>query len=331
MNITRVKMARKPGEKLTVDDFRVERIQLPEPAEGEVLSQARFISMDPYLTRMMRTWQGQEADWSQGIIVGRMVSQVVASRSAGFVPGDWVAGPGRWQSHDLTASGLLRKLEVGDGVSPSAYLGVLGSSGLTAWVGIRKLLRPQAGEIFCVSSAAGVVGGLAGQLAKQAGARVVGIAGGPEKCLQMVDGLGFDACVDYHRNSFESDLATAAGGGIDKHFENVGAPMLDPVLGLMKDHGRIALCGLIAHYQDDLPVTLKNFRKLLYGAINLKGFRVHDHLQDAPQAYAELKDGIISGAITVRETVTRGLENAPQAYVDMLAGRGSGKHLVELK
>lgn len=324
-------MVRKLQERLDVGDFVVEQIQIPEPRQGEVLTEAQWISLDPYLAGRMRSWSGPEPDWLQGIVVGRMVGRVVTSQHPTFSPGDWVAGPGRWQSHDLNPGDSLHKLTLEPGISPSMFLGVLGSSGLTAWVGIKRILRPKKGETLTISSAAGIVGGIAGQLAKGAGAQVVGIAGGPQKCSRVVDDLGFDDCLDYRHSAFRECLAKAVNGSVDAHFENVGAPTLDPVLGLMRDHGRIALCGLIAHYLDDNPVTLTNFRKLLSSGLSLQGFRALDYLQDSDRAASELREGIKAGTITVRETITRGLENAPQAYLSMLEGGGEGKHLIRLE
>jgi len=174
------------------------------------------------------------------------------------------------------------------------------------------------------------VGAIAGQLAKASGARVVGIAGGAAKCREVVEKLGFDACVDHLKPDFEAQLAAAVPDGIDAHFENVGAKTLDPTLSLMKEQGRIGLCGLIAHYLDEAPITLRNFRTLLTSGLSLRGFRVYDHLQHTAQAQNELKAAIKNGSLLIRETITSGLNNAPQAYIDMLAGKGTGKHILAL-
>ncbi len=325
----RVRMIRKPNGPLQEGDFTIEGLTLEGPGTGEVLTRTRWLSLDPYLSPMMRTWQGPDPCWALGIIQGRMVAQVEASAHPSFAAGDWVAGSGHWQSHNLHNGHDLRKLELEDGIPPSAHLGLLGSSGITAWLGIHRILNLRDGETLTISSAAGIVGGIAGQLAKARGARVVGIAGGAEKCAEVV-ALGFDTCVDHRHPDFPELLARAVPGPVDAHFENVGAPSLDAVLPLLRDRGRIALCGLIAHYLDDQPVALTNFRKLLTSAIQLQGFRVFDYPQEVPRALADLRAGLHDGSISLRETVTHDLASAPAAYLAMLAGQGSGKHLIAL-
>lgn len=328
---TRVRLTRKPDKSLAETDFGVEKIRLKSPSDAEVLVRVRYISLDPYLAPMMRSWQGPDPAWGQGIIVGRMVGRVLESRDPAFSRGDWVAGPGHWQSHELCHGSILRRIDVEASVPGSAFLGVMGSSGLTAWVGINRILRLSPGETLTISSAAGIVGGIAGQLAKRLGARVVGIAGGPEKCASVVSELGFDACIDYRHPEFRSQLKKAVGSGIDAHYENVGAPTLDPALSLMRERGRIALCGLIAHYLDDETICLKNFRKLLTSGLNIRGFRVFDYLEETDTAHGELRAALKSGDLALRETITPGLENAPRAYLDMLAGKGMGKYLIDLE
>lgn len=326
----RVQMARRPGSTFSVDDFRCESVAVAPPKPDEVVTKTAFISLDPYLAGMMKHWQGPEPDWQQGIIVGRMVGQVLASGSDLFAEGDWVSGACRWQGIECQRAGALQKISPEQAIPPQSYLGVLGTSGMTAWVGIHRILDVQNGETFCVSSAAGMVGNIAGQMAKQRGATVIGIAGGAEKCREVVAHSGFDACIDHRAQNFAGQLAAAAARGIDAHFENVGSKTLDPVLAVMNDFGRIALCGLIAHYLDDQPIALSNFRRLLTSALSLRGFRIYDYFDDSAQAMAELRAMLKSGQLTVRETITRGLGNAPQAYIDMLEGRGVGKHLVQM-
>lgn len=327
---TRIRMARKPVGQLATSDFKQEEISVAPPAAGEVICQTRFISLDPYLVGLMRRWEGPQKAWSEGIIVGRMAGQIIESNAAELSPGDWVIGDSHWQGLELAKARHLQKISVEEQIPASAYLGLLGSSGLTAWVGTRKIIDIQAGETLTISSAAGTVGAIAGQLAKASGARVVGIAGGAAKCREVVEKLGFDACVDHLKPDFEAQLAAAVPEGIDAHFENVGAKTLDPTLSLMKEQGRIGLCGLIAHYLDEDPITLRNFRTLLTSGLSLRGFRVYDHLQHTAQAQNELKAAIKNGSLLIRETITTGLNNAPQAYIDMLAGKGTGKHILAL-
>jgi len=324
-------MARKPGKQFSTNDFKTESLSLATPADGEVICQAHYISLDPYLVGLMRAWQGPQRDWSEGIIVGRMVGKVVESNDPSLAVGEWVFGDSRWQNFELIKAKNLKKLSVDNSTPASAYLGVLGSSGFTAWIGINHIIKPEAGETLTISSAAGAVGAIAGQLAKARGAKVIGIAGGQAKCQSVVNELGFDACVDHTGQDFEAQLVTASGNGIDAHFENVGAKTLDPVLGLMNDHGRIGLCGLIEHYFDEDPITLRNFRKLLVSGLTLRGFRVFDFGSYEQQAKDELAAAIKSGNVSIRETITNGLENAPEAFITMLSSGGIGKHLIYCK
>jgi hypothetical protein len=325
---TRIRLARKPGQQFSTDDFTSETLQLEEPSDGEVICETHYISLDPYLAGLMRAWQGPQRDWSEGIIVGRMVGKIIASKDPAFAKGDWVSGDSRWQSIEIIKGKHLQKIQPEDGIPASAFLGVLGSSGITAWVGINRVLKLEAGQTLSISSAAGAVGAIAGQLAKALGANVIGIAGGAQKCEQVVASLGFDACVDHSAADFEAQLAAVAKDGIHAHYENVGAKTLDPVLALMNDHGRIALCGLIAHYLDNDAISLRNFRKLLTSGLTLEGFRVYDYEQHTQQAKNELLAAIKAGDISVRETVTNGLDNAPAAYISMLGSGGTGKHLI---
>lgn len=329
-DIKRIRMARKPGQVISPEDFRQESLQLAAPAAGEVVCKTRYISLDPYLAGMMQSWQGPQPEWSEGIIVGRMVGEIIASNDPQLAVGDWVTGDSHWQELEITPAKHLQKIAVDEAIPASVYLGILGSSGLTAWVGINRVLAIQAGDTMTVSSAAGTVGAIAGQLAMQRGAKVVGIAGGEQKCAEVVDTLKFSACIDHHASDLQAQLAAAVGDQLNSHFENVGAKTLDPVLALMQDHGRIALCGLIAHYLDDDAISLGNFRKLLTSGLRLQGFRLYDYFADAQLAQSELTAGIRSGAISIRETITKGLDNAAQAYIAMLGSGGIGKHLVYL-
>lgn len=330
LKTNRIRMKAKPAQGLSRDDFTVETISFESPASGEVLVAARYFSLDPYLTGFMRGWQGPDPRWSQGIVVGRFVAEVIESQDQRFAVGDWVQGEGGWQESEVISADKLQKIESIPGVPFSVYLSVLGSSGLTAWAGVNGVLKVQAGETFTVSSAAGMVGGIAGQIAKKLGARVIGIAGGAEKCAHVVNNLGFDACVDHHSNDLQADLAAAAGSPITAHFENVGAKTLDPVLANIADRGRIALCGLIAHYQDMNPIALKEFRRLLISGVSLRGFRLPDFAADFQQATTELKAMVISGDISVTETISHGIASAPDAYLNMLEGKGVGKHLLKV-
>lgn len=306
---------------ITADLFAEQEVSLTEPAQGEVTVRPEFISVDPYLVMRFR-----DDPFPQGAVRSRIIGTVEQSRAEGLREGDKVIGFGEWQDVVVAPANEMRVI-VPRAPLP-AYLGVLGHSGYTATLGM-NILDVQAGQTFSVSSAAGMVGMVAGQLAQMAGARVVGIAGG-DKAIRLVDKLGFDAGVNYRDEGFLAQLATAAPDGIDRHFENVGAAMMDPVLGLANSNARIALCGLIAHYSDSDPVCFRNFKQMLFKAVTIKGFNIADHLDHYLEGLARLEELYLAGKIQGFEVVTDGFENLPATMVSMLAGEGFGKHMVRI-
>ena len=211
----------------------------------------------------------------------------------------------------------------------SAYLGVAGMPGMTAWYGIHHIIDPQPGQTVLVSAASGAVGSVVGQLAKLRGCRAIGIAGGPGKCAHVVHDLGFDACVDYKAGNLKADLKAAAPDGIDGLFENVGGECFDMALPRMNAFSRIALCGLIAGYNgEDTPI--RNMRYLLTSRVTLRGFIVTEHMEHWPQGLGELAALVADGKLKYRESVAQGLAAAPEAFIGLLAGRNFGKQLVRL-
>jgi NADPH-dependent curcumin reductase CurA len=302
-------------------DFEVVETAAGEPQEGELAITALIVSVDPYL--MMPIRQGA---FPGGIMRSRIIARVEQSRAEGFAPGDLVLGFSRWQERDCVPAAEMRKLSP---VIPlTNYLGVAGHSGFTAMLGI-DILDPGPGQTVTVDSAAGMVGSVACQLAKAAGARVVAIAGG-DKARQVKDLYGLDAAVNRAAPDFETQLAAACPDGIDRHFENVGAKILDPVLGLANVYMRVALCGLIQHYGDDEPVALRNFRKLLNARVNLQAFSIYEHDDAYPAALVRLEGMVKSGALIAQETIHEGFAAIPPAFIKMLSGQGIGKHLVKV-
>jgi NADPH-dependent curcumin reductase CurA len=201
--------------------------------------------------------------------------------------------------------------------------------GVTAWVGLNRIITPKAGETVVVSAASGAVGSVLGQLAKAAGCRVVGIAGGPKKCQAVVKEFGFDACVDYKAGNLMADLAEATPNGIDGYFENVGGAVLDAVLSRMNAFGRIAVCGLIAGYNDE-PIPVNRFFQVLVSRLKIQGFIVSEFPDAWPPALEELARGVAQGKLKYHETISRGLDSAPEAFIGLLRGENFGKQLVEL-
>ena len=261
------------------------------------------------------------------------IGRVVASKHPAYEEGKLVQGFTGWQEWLVAsdAAPLLPVTEVPGVTSPSAYLGVLGMTGLTAWVGIREIAKPQEGETVVVSAAAGAVGSVAGQLAKADGARVVGIAGGPEKCTLLTDRLGFDAAVDYKADDWREQLAAATPDGIDVDFENVGGEIMEAVFARLNLRARIALCGLISGYnEDDPPPGPRSFGNLLIKRARLQGFIVLDHFGQAQQAGAEIGELLAAGRLEGLETVVEGFEQLPDALNMLFDGANTGKLSVKV-
>jgi NADPH-dependent curcumin reductase CurA len=202
--------------------------------------------------------------------------------------------------------------------------------GVTAWMGLFDIGQPTEGETVVVSAASGAVGSVAGQLAKEKGCRVIGIAGGPDKCAYVTGTLGFDACIDHKRDGWIKEFKDATPDGVDVDFENVGGEVLDNVLRRTNPHARIALCGLIAGYNATEPMALANLRTILVNRVRLQGFIVSDQLQRWPEIIGELAGRVASGRLKYRETIAEGLENAPKAFIGLLKGENFGKQLVKV-
>jgi NADPH-dependent curcumin reductase CurA len=260
--------------------------------------------------------------------VGGPAGEVIASKNPSFAVGDKVVGMLGWAEMGVSDGGTLRKVDTSQ-VPLQAYLGVAGMPGMTAWYGVNQILAPKPGETVLVSAASGAVGSVAGQLARLKGCRVVGIAGGKEKCAYVVKELGFDACVDYKAGHLAADLAAATPGGVDAVFENVGGEVLDATLARMNAFGRIAVCGLIAGYNgEDVPIY--NFGSVLTNRLAVRGFIVSEHMEFWAQGLAELATLIAGGKLKYRETVAQNLANAPEAFIGLLKGKNFGKQLVKL-
>lgn len=312
-------------------DFVLREAPARAPAEGEVLLQPLFLSTDPYLVRLLRG-QGAYGKVPPGKPMrGRVVARVIASRHAELQEGVAVLAEADWAERVVAPAAGLIRLEELPGVPLSAYLGVLGSSGITAWGGLIDIARPEAGETVLVSAAAGAVGSVVGQLAKARGCRAVGIAGGADKVRHLVQDLGFDAAVDYKEGDFGARLAQALPQGADVYFENVGGQVFDTVLPHLNRYARIPLCGLASLYErPDDPVTLRNFACLLDRSVRLQAFRVTDYLPRRTEILDELTALVRSGRLRYHETLLDGLEQAPGALAALMQGRHLGKQLIRI-
>ncbi|HAJ11469.1 MAG: NADP-dependent oxidoreductase [Hydrogenophaga sp.] len=326
----------RPQGEATADNFKLVSSETPALQEGQVLVRHHFLSLDPYMRGRMNDSKSYAACQPLGeVMIGGTVGEVVESRHPKFQPGDKVVGMGGWQEWsvvDASQPGALRKVDTTH-VPLSYYLGAVGMPGVTAWYGLVKIIAPQAGDTVVVSAATGAVGSAFAALAKARGCRVVGIAGGPEKCQYAVQELGYDACVDYRQHKDAYSLAKALKDvcpkGIDGYFENVGGMVMDAVMLRMNAFGRIALCGMIAGY-DGQPLPMTNPSLILISRLKLEGFIVSEHMEVWPEALAELGGLVAQGKLRPRETIAQGIESAPEAFLGLLKGRNLGKQLVKL-
>jgi NADPH-dependent curcumin reductase len=312
------------------ENFRLVETQVSEPAEGQVLVQHHFLSLDPYMRGRMNDGKSYaEPQKLDAVMVGGTVGEVIASKNAAFNIGDRVVGMGGWQLYGVASGRELRKITKTD-IPIQAYLGVVGMPGVTAWYGLNKIIQPKPGETIVVSAATGAVGSVVGQLAKSAGAKAIGIAGGAQKCAFAVEELGFDLCLDHRAEDFATQFAAHVSQGIDGLFENTGGKPFEVSMRHLNAFARIAICGLVASGYDGTLTPLNNVRVLLDKRAKMQGFIVSDHLDLWPQALAELATAIRNGRLKWRETIADGLESAPAAFLGLLKGENFGKQLVKL-
>jgi NADPH-dependent curcumin reductase len=326
---TQILLDHRPTDKVSPANFRIVETPVPTPGAGQVLVRHTFLSLDPYMRGRLSDAKSYAKPQEVGAVMGGgTVGIVEASNNPRFKPGNAVVGGGGWQRYGLSDGRDLRVVDA-KAIPIQAYLGPVGMPGVTAWYGLNKIIAPEPNETVLVSAATGAVGSVVGQLAKLAGARAVGIAGGPEKCAYAVRELGYDACVDHKSLRFPEDLKDALFNGIDGLFENVGGEPFQQALRRLNDFSRVAICGLIASYEA-APTALPDMRIFLVKRFKMEGFIVSDHLDLWPQAIGELAGLIAAKKLTWRETIRDGLENAPQALVDLLHGQNFGKMLVRV-
>ena len=326
----------RPVAHASADNFKLIQFETPPLQEGQVLVQHHYLSLDPYMRGRMNDSKSYAAPQPLGeVMIGGTAGEVVESRHPKFKVGDQVVGMGGWQLYSVVdghAPGSLRRVDTTH-VPLSHYLGAVGMPGVTAWYGLVKIIAPQAGETVTVSAASGAVGSAYGALAKARGCRVVGIAGGPDKCDYVVNSLGFDACIDYKQHgdylSLSKALREACPNGIDGHFENVGGMVLDAVMLRTNAFARIAVCGMIAGY-DGAPLPMTNPALILVNRLKIQGFIVSEHMEVWPEALQELGDLVGRGQLRPRESMAQGLAAAPEAFLGLLKGKNFGKQLVQL-
>ncbi len=336
-------LAQRPNGAPKPEDFRLESAPMPTPAQGEVLVEVLYMSLDPY----MRGRMDDAKSYAQpvpigGPMEGGAVGRVLESKSDAFQPGDHVFGMFGWASHGVQPAKAVNKLDPKMGPLTAA-LGVLGMPGFTGWYGLTQIGKPKSGETLVVAAATGPVGSMVGQLARLAGLRTIGIAGGADKCALATETFGFDACLDHRAYETARDLRQALSAhcpdGIDIYFENVGGKVFDAVLPLMNTFGRIPLCGMISGYNkgalggvaNDGPDNLPRFyRSLLVNRMTVSGFIISDHFDQYPTFMAQVAPQVAAGKIAFKEDIAEGLENAPAAFIRLLEGGNFGKQIVKL-
>ncbi len=333
-----IHLAARPEGRPGAEHFDLREEELRDPGPGEVLVRTIWLSLDPYMRGRMDAGPSYAAPVEVGAVMeGQTVGEVIASNADALSPGDIVTGFTGWSDHAVVAAGELRRLDPAR-APVQAALGVLGMPGMTAWTGLTEIIGTKSGDTVLVSAATGAVGGVAGQIAKARGCRVVGVAGGAEKCAYATDTLGFDACIDHHAHDDGKAMAKAIGAaapdGIDGYFENVGGKTLSGVVPNMAEFGRIALCGMVAWYNganmdQALPLPAM-WRTILTRKLTVRGFIVMDHWDRFDAFLEEVAPMVADGRLHYREDVTEGLENAPSAFLDMLEGGNFGKTLVRV-
>ncbi len=325
-----IRLARRPIGEPTVDDFRLVEEAVPVPGAGEVLLQTQWLSLDPYMRGRMSDVRSYVAPVAlDAAMVGGTVGKVVASNDPRFAVGDLALGYGGWQQYSVESASALQKLD--PKIShPSYALGILGMPGQTAYCALNDIGAPKAGETLVVSAAAGAVGQVAGQLGKIAGCRVIGVAGGAEKCRYVVEELGFDACIDRKSESLDEALARYAPDGVDIYFDNTAGAILEAVMKRLRLGARIPLVGLIEQYNAVQAPKGPNLAPLLVARAKIEGFLVSDHAAHTRAFLAGVGGLLQSGKLRYREDVVEGLEAAPAAFIGLLRGANLGKLLVRI-
>ncbi len=322
--------AERPEGEPDMDSFELRERDVPSPKHGELLVRVRYLSVDPYMRGRMRDAESYAEPWDVGDpMEGAVVGEVVESESDAYDAGDFVTGNGTWADYSVLGADEVAPVDPSI-ADPEAYLGVLGMPGRTAYFGLLEVGEPKPGDTVVVSGAAGAVGSVVGQIAKLNGCRVVGFAGTDEKVAWLTDDLGFDAAINYKDvDDYRSALDDAAPGGVDVYFDNVGGPITDAVFTKLNLDARVAVCGQIAHYNDeDVPTGPRKLPQLIAPRAKVQGLLVGDYATRFGEASEQLGEWVATGELSHRETVVDGLENAPDAFLGLFSGDNIGKQVV---
>jgi NADPH-dependent curcumin reductase CurA len=329
----RLVLAERPSGMVDESTVRVEQEDIPEPGEGEALARVRFLSIDPTI----RTWMDDVQGYLPPIQIDEVVrsggiAEVLRSNTDRYAPGDLLFGMTGWQDYVIADEGERAMQSLPAGVSPTIALGLFGVTGMTAYFGLLDVGRVKEGDVVVISGAAGATGSTAGQIAKIKGAqKVIGIAGGPEKCGWIAEELGFDATIDYKGEDVAARLRELAPEGIDLYFDNVGGEILDACLAQLALRGRVVLCGAISSYNDRNAITgPANYRNLIVRRGRMEGFIILDYLDRFPEGQAEMAGWLSSGQIKAAEHIVEGLERAPEALNLLFTGGNTGKVIVQV-
>jgi NADPH-dependent curcumin reductase CurA len=331
----RIVLARRPQGAPVPEDFRLETHPVPKAGAGEVLLRTRYLSLDPYMRGRMNEGPSYAPPVALGaVMTGQTVSAVEASDVPGFQVGQLVVAHVGWQDYGVSNGRDLVKIDAAN-PHPSCALGVLGMPGLTAYVGLLDIGQPRPGDTVVVAAASGAVGSVVGQIAKIKGCRVVGVAGGPQKCAYVREELGFDECLDHRARDLPERLADACPKGIEVYFESVGGAVLAAVLPLLNVGARIPLCGLIGWYNlEKLPAGVDRTPQLLFTVLRqrlkIQGFIIFDHYQRMGAFQQDMRGWVRDGRVKYREEVIEGLENAPRGLIGLLQGNNFGKLVVRV-
>jgi NADPH-dependent curcumin reductase CurA len=325
-------LASRPSGWPTAANFALTEADRPELDDGQIRVRNLFMSVDPYMRGRMNDVKSYVPPFRLGEpLEGGAIGAVIESRSPDLAVGDLVLHMLGWRDEAVLPAPEARKVAVAKGLSPSAYLGVLGMPTLTAYVGLLDIAAFKAGEVVFVSGAAGAVGSMAGQIARLKGAaRVIGSAGSDEK-VKWLREIGFDAAFNYRAASVVEQLRATAPAGIDVYFDNVGADHLDAALVILNQNGRVAMSGAIASYNATEPPTgPSNLGLVITKRLTLRGFIVSDHARRMPDMIADVSAWLRDGKLTHAETIVDGLDHAPDAFIDLLRGANTGKMIVRL-
>jgi NADPH-dependent curcumin reductase CurA len=333
-NMKRIVLVRRPEGAAQPSDFRLEQVSVPEPREGEVLIANRLLAMDPAIRGFLDDRPSYLPPIEIGETVrGMVLGEVLTSRNPDLPVGTIVRALAGWAEKSILGPDALglEPLKTAPGVALDSYMGALGPSGLTAWVGLHEIGRIESGNTVLVSAALGAVGSVVCQIAKLRGCRVIGLVGNADKCAAL-RGLGVDEAIDYRTTpDLSAAIAAAAPDGIDVYFDNVGGTALETAMSLMNDHGRIVVCGMIGDYDNqDSPYPVKTLWQMVVKRLTMRGFLTYDHQDRLEEASRDLNEWVAQGKLRPIESVYSGIEQSPQAFIDMMSGRTTGKALVRL-